>query len=61
MRQLQRDRKFITKVPAGLSVAVATLIARVRESLHRKAEEEGVCAYSCSAEEMWPRIIQVNV
>ena len=60
MRQLQWDRKFITKVRAGLSVAAA-LIARKRESLHRKAEEEGLCAYSCSSEKMWPRIIQVNV
>lgn len=45
---------------AGLSVAVAAaaLIARKRESLHRKAEEERVCAYSCR--KTWPRIIQVN-
>jgi len=61
MWQLQWDRKFITKVRAGLSVAVAAMIARKKESLHRKAEEEGVCAYSSSSEEMWPRIIQVNV
>lgn len=61
MRQLQWDRKFITKVRAGLSVAAAALITRKRESLHRKAEEEGVCVYSCSSEKMWPRIIQVNV
>jgi hypothetical protein len=49
-------------VRAGLSVAVAVavLIARRRESLHRKVEEERVCAYSCSWEKMGPRIIQVN-
>jgi hypothetical protein len=46
MLQLQWDRKFITEVQAGLSVAaaVAILIARRRESLNRKAEEERVCA-----------------
>jgi len=32
-------QEFITKVRAGLSVAVAVLIARRRESLRRKAEE----------------------
>jgi hypothetical protein len=41
MQQLQRDRKFITKVRRGLSVAVAVLVAR-RESFHRKAEVERV-------------------
>jgi hypothetical protein len=50
MRQLQWDRKFITKVRVGLSVAVAVtvLIARRRGSLHRKAEEERVCVLTPS-------------
>lgn len=47
---------------AGLSVAVAVavLIARRRESLLRKAEEDRECAYSRRSEKMWPSIMQVN-
>ena len=37
MRQLQRDRKFITKVRAGLSVAVTVLIARKRKEFTQKS------------------------
>jgi hypothetical protein len=59
MRQLLWGGKFITEVRAGLSVAV--LVARRRESLHRKADEVRLCAYSCSSEEIWTRIIRVNV
>ena len=58
MKQLQWDRKFITKVRAGLSVTA--LMARKRESLNRKAEEEKLCAYTCSSKKMWTRIIQAN-